>query len=76
MVDGWDLIQRPLVWHPGASTMSAAPGSPLFLPPPPSRYTLHTMVEHISKGPPILGTHAHPPCLQCSAPHPDASASF
>ena len=39
MVDGWDMIQRPLVWHPGASAMSAVPGSPPFLPPPPSRYT-------------------------------------
>lgn len=37
MVDGWDMIQRPSVWHPGASAMSAAPGSPPFLPPPPSR---------------------------------------
>ena len=36
-MDGWDMIQRPSVWHPGASTMSAMLGSPPFLPPPPSR---------------------------------------
>ena len=37
VVDGWDPIQRPSVWHLGASTMSAAPGSQLFVPPFPSR---------------------------------------
>ena len=36
-MDGWDLIQRPSVRQPGASTMSAAPGSQLFLPPSPPR---------------------------------------
>ena len=43
MVDGWDMIQRPLIWHAGASAMSAAPGAQPFLPPPPSRYTLESL---------------------------------
>ena len=37
MVDGWDMVQRPAVWHPDASALSLGPGSPHFLPPPPSR---------------------------------------
>jgi hypothetical protein len=37
VVDGWDMVQRPAVWHPDASALSGGPGSPHFLPPPPSR---------------------------------------
>ena len=37
VVDGWDMVQRPAVWHPDASALNLGPGSPHFLPPPPSR---------------------------------------
>ena len=50
MVDGWDMIQRPLIWHAGASAMSAAPGAQPFLPPPPSRYILSLVDAACAQG--------------------------
>lgn len=40
--NGWDLVQRPAVWHPDQSTAAPllGPGCNTYLPPPP-RCTAH-----------------------------------
>ncbi|CAL8469761.1 g9303 [Coccomyxa elongata] len=39
VVDGWDMVQRPAVWQPDASTAASllGPDAAKYLPPPPSR---------------------------------------
>ncbi|KAK9907569.1 hypothetical protein WJX75_006157 [Coccomyxa subellipsoidea] len=39
VVDGWDMVQRPAVWQPDASTAAPllGPEAAMYLPPPPSR---------------------------------------